>query len=210
MNFRAFRTAAAAAVFTSMAALLSSCATMSPPVQSAHQQARRPFSQALDTGGRLSLRYQNGDKQEALHGSFTWNQDRDATTVTLLSPLGQTLAVITATADGATLTQSGQAPRSASDVDALTASALGWPLPIAGLREWLQGFATDRDGRQFIASPAAPEVVTKDGWHIVYAAWAEPDGKPTEARPRRIDLSRRTAQAGDLSLRIVIDSWQAR
>lgn len=174
------------------------------------QQSARPFSQVLDIGGRLSLRYQNGDKQEALHGSFTWNQNRDGTTVTLLSPLGQTLAVITASADGATLTQSGQPPRTAADVDALTASALGWPLPIAGLRDWLQGYATDRDGKQFIATPAASEVHTRDGWHIVYAAWAEPDGTTSETRPRRIDLARRTAQAGDLSLRIVIDSWQAR
>jgi outer membrane lipoprotein LolB len=174
------------------------------------QDATRAYRQAIDIAGRLSLRYQGNNKQEALHGSFNWVQGPQETTVTLLSPLGQTLAVITDNASGATLTQSGQPVRTAADVDALTANTLGWPLPIAGLRNWLQGFATDRNGARFVAMPAASEVQTQDGWQIQYSAWTEPDGASGQPLPRRIDLSRSTAQAGDISLRIVIDSWQVR
>lgn len=215
MMLRYSRSAARAALYACLAALLSSCATVSTPPspapsQTGVQETTRPYLQAVDIGGRLSLRYQGNNRQEALHGSFNWMQGPQETTVTLLSPLGQTLAVITDNASGATLTQNGQPPRTASDVDALTANTLGWPLPIAGLRDWLQGFATDRNGARFVATPAASEVQTRDGWQIHYTAWTEPDSASGQPRPRRIDLSRNTAQAGDISLRIVIDSWQVR
>jgi outer membrane lipoprotein LolB len=217
MMLRFSGSAARAALFACLATFLSSCATVStlpsPAASSSQtgmQDATRPYRQAIDFAGRLSLRYQGNDRQEALHGSFNWAQGPQETTVTLLSPLGQTLAVITDNASGATLTQSGQPVRTAADVDALTANTLGWPLPIAGLRNWLQGFATDRSGARFVATPATSEVQTKDGWQIQYSAWTEPDGASGQLLPRRIDLSRNTAQAGDISLRIVIDSWQVR
>ncbi|MFD2270583.1 lipoprotein insertase outer membrane protein LolB [Undibacterium arcticum] len=100
----------------------------------------------------------------------------------------------------------------AADVDALAADALGWPLPVAGLREWLQGFATNVDGRRFIASAQNDSVNTRDGWRIRYVSWQdEPDRNgATITHPKRIDLARSTAQAGEVSMRIVIDSWQAR
>lgn len=201
---RAFRRLTAIAVV--LPALLAGCASLAPPsVPSV--SAPRPFQQEIELGGRLSVHYQSSNKEEALHGSFTWAQTASDTTVTLLSPLGQTLAIITATPAGATLAQSGQALRSATDVNTLTTDTLGWPLPIAGLRDWLQGFAVDRSGQPFAASPLAPAVETRDGWQIRYQAWAE-DGT-ARARPRRIDLARYTTQAGDVSIRIVIDTWQA-
>jgi outer membrane lipoprotein LolB len=49
------------------------------------------------------------------------------------------------------------------------------------------------------------DVATRDGWRIRYAGWQD-DTPPT--RPKRIDLERYTAQAGDVSIRIVIDKWQ--
>lgn len=195
-------------VAAALLALLTGCASISPPVAPADQaQAAlvRPFHAAIDLGGRLSVHYQSSNRDEALHGSFSWSQTPARTTVTLLSPLGQTMAVIEVTPNGATLAQAGQPPRGAADVDALTGEALGWPLPVAGLREWLQGFALDSAGRRFVATPAASEVTTVDGWRIRYPAWLD-DNAP--ARPRRIDLARATERAGDVSIRIVIDTWQ--
>lgn len=202
MIIRAFQRLAAIAAVLPL--LLASCASLAPPVAPS-ASAPRVFQQAIELGGRLSVRYQTGDKEEVLHGNFTWAQTASDTTVTLLSPLGQTLAIITATPDGATLAQSGQPLRSASDVDTLTANTLGWPLPVAGLREWLQGFAVDRSGHPFVASPYADKVDTLDGWQIRYQAWTQDDA----AHPRRIDLARNTEQTGDVSIRIVIDTWQA-
>lgn len=166
----------------------------------------RPYYNEVDLTGRISVRYQNSGREEGLHGSFIWSQAPARTSITLLSPLGQTLAVIAVTADGATLAQAGQPVRAAADADALAADTLGWPLPVAGLRDWLQGFAVDANGRRFVATPKASDVATRDGWRIHYAAWQGP--QQGSDRPKRIDLARSTEQAGDVSIRIIIDNWQ--
>jgi len=190
--------------------LLTGCATVNQPSASqpitAEQTAPRSYHDAIMIGGRLSVRYQQNGRDEAVHGSFTWVQRPERTIVTLFSPLGQTIAAIEITPTLSTLTQAGQAPRTADNVDALAAE-LGWPLPVSGLRDWLQGFVSDTDGRRFVASPAtdAVNVTTRDGWRLYYPIWHE-DGE--QKRPRRIDLERSTIQAGEVAIRIVVDAWQ--
>lgn len=188
------------------AALLAGCAALQPTAPAPPAAAQRAYAENIELAGRLSVRYQGREKPEALHGSFEWNQSPAQTRVALLSPLGQTIAVIESGADGARLLQANQPPRAAADVNSLTAQTLGWPLPVAGLRDWLQGFGIDQAGRRFTAAPGKEEFTTRDGWLVRYGAWPE-DGPP---RPKRIDLQRTTAQAGEVAIRIVIDSWQAR
>lgn len=169
----------------------------------------RPYHNAIGIDGRLSVRYQQNGRDEAVHGSFAWHQAPERTMIELRSPIGQTVAAIDVIPALATLTQAGQPKRQASDVNALTADALGWPLPVAGLRDWLQGFGVDANGQRFAVSPGGPrQVTTGDGWRITYDAWQEENGGIS--RPRRIDLERDTDQAGPVALRIVIDDWQPR
>jgi len=104
--------------------------------------------------------------------------------------------------------QTGKGPRSAADVEGLTADTLGWPLPVAGLRDWLQGFATDPAGQRLVATPANDTIVTREGWRLRYANW-QSDAAASTPHPKRIDLARSTEQAGEVSIRIVIDTWQA-
>ena len=109
---------------------------------------------------------------------------------------------------GATIRQAGQTPRSATDPNALAQQALGWPLPVAGLRDWLQGFANDTSGKRVSASSDNTAVInTDDGWQLQYASW-EPAVTGAGTRPKRIDLTRTTIEAGQVSIRIVIDTWQ--
>lgn len=196
-----------------LALMLTGCASVAtPPAAPELPQAIpvRAYRDAIELDGRLSVRYQHDGRDEALHASFTWAQTARQATVTILSPLGQTLATIEVTPGRSSLTQAGRAPRIAADVDTLAADALGWPLPVAGLRDWLQGFATDAAGRRVIAKPAAATTVaTPDGWRIRYASWQDDDPAAPHNHPKRIDLERSTAQAGDVSIRIVIDNWQA-
>lgn len=167
----------------------------------------RPYHNAIGIDGRLSVRYQQNGQEEAVHGSFAWRQVPARTMIELRSPIGQTVAAIDVSPTLATLTQAGQPPRQANDVNSLTADALGWPLPVAGLRDWLQGFGIDANGQRFAVSSAGPrEVTTGDGWRITYDAWEQEAGGVS--RPRRIDLERDTDQAGPVALRIVIDAWQ--
>lgn len=198
-----------------MPLLLTGCAALLPPggpdaVERPATAAERPFHEAIDIGGRLSVRYQANGREESLHGSFAWSQTPARTIVTLLSPLGQTMAVIEVDANGATLRQGGQQVHTAPNVDTLTAETLGWPLPVAGLRDWLQGFTIDKSGKRFIATPAAAQVTSNDGWRIHYASWLDDSPMSPQNRPKRIDLARSTEQAGDVTLRIVIDTWQSR
>jgi len=187
--------------------LLGACATApgTQPPSVAGTEAERSYHDAIEMGGRLSVRYQRNGNEESLHGSFTWEQTPDRTLVTLLSPLGQTLALIDITPASATLMQPGQPPRIAQDVDTLTASTLGWPLPVSGLQHWLQGFASIAPGSKPQAVPAEAGIITTpDGWRLRYVSWQH----DTEPFPRRLDLDRYTSQAGEVSLRIVIDRRQ--
>lgn len=189
-----------------LAALLTGCAILpSLPSGSEHTTAQH-YHTAIELGGRLSVRYQHNGQDEALHGSFSWSQTATHSLVTLLSPLGQTLATIELTPQGATLLQPGQAPRSAADADALAADAFGWPLPVANLGNWLQGYTLDAHGQRSAAAGSDAPIRTSDDWQIRYPAWQQ-DGSGTDY-PKRIDLARHTAGAGDIAIRIVIDSRQ--
>lgn len=193
-----------------LTAFLASCASTVPSEQREQTAAAtRVYHEAVDMSGRLSIRYQANGSEQALHGSFNWSQRPERIMVSLLSPLGQTLATIESTPAETILRQPGQPPRTASDVDTLTAQALGWPLPVAGLRHWLQGFAMDAGGRRMIAAPgmSAPQQTSmQDGWRLHYASWNQEAALP---HPKRLDLQRSTQQAGDVEIRLIIDSFQA-
>jgi outer membrane lipoprotein LolB len=186
------------------ALVVSGCATTSAPRSTA---AVAPYRQALDLSGRIAINYSKDGKAESLSGKFTWQQSAGETEVSLISPTGQTVAVISVTPTSATLKQSGKAPRSAADLDALTHETLGWSLPVSGLREWLQGYATGADGKRFVASPANDSVVTRDGWKLDYLSWQ--NDAAAVPQPKRIDVTRiARGDVDDMAIRIVIDPAQ--
>ncbi len=186
--------------------LLAACATPAPPTTGAAPVART-YRDHIELDGRLSVRYQQNGKDETLHGSFTWAQTPDSTHVVLSAPLGQTIAAIDVTPGSATLLQANRPPLAAADVDTLATQALGWPLPVAGLRDWLQGFVADADGRRHPVPYATDATLENAGWRIRYAGWQEAGAA---AQPKRIDLERDSGGAGPVAIRIVIDNWQAR
>ncbi|WP_295990162.1 outer membrane lipoprotein LolB [Rugamonas sp.] len=185
------------------ATLLAACATVADGPRSSAAVA--PYRDTINLNGRLNVNYHKDDKPESLTVNFSWRQQADRTDVALMSPLGQTVATVHVTPGEATLTQGGKAPRSAADVDTLSAQLLGWSLPVSGLRDWLQGYATGADGSRFAATPARDSVVTRDGWHLHYVSWQ--DAAAAVPQPRRIDASRSGGgQVDDMEIRIVIDA----
>ena len=101
-----------------------------------------------------------------------------------------------------TLTQANQPPRSAKDIDTLTAQTLGWSLPVSGLRDWLQGYATDASGKRIAASPANNEVFTSDGWRLRFVSWQ----KGAVPMPSVIHADRSaTATSEELAIRIALN-----
>ncbi len=182
-------------------AALGGCATTSAPRSSA---AVAPYRDSVELAGRIAINYSRDGKQESLSGKFTWQQSKANTDVSLISPTGQTVAVINVTPSSATLKQGGK-ERTAPDLDSLTAQTLGWTLPVSGLRDWLQGYAVARDGSRFVATPANDTVITRDGWKLDYVSWQ--DETAAVPQPKRIDVTRiALGQAvDDMAIRIVID-----
>jgi outer membrane lipoprotein LolB len=182
-------------------AVLAGCATPGANLSTSTVAAYRD---SIDLSGRLSVNYQKDGRPESVTGNFNWTQRPGRIDVSLASPLGQTIAAITVTPESATLTQAERAPRVARDIDTLSAQALGFSLPVAGLRDWLQGYATDANGKRFVASPANNSVNTSDGWRLRFVSWQ--DDKAAQPVPRRIDAERgATADSDELAIRIVLD-----
>jgi outer membrane lipoprotein LolB len=187
--------------------VLGGCATTASAPRSSAAVA--PYRDSVELAGRIAINYSRDGKQESLNGKFTWQQSKANTDVSLISPTGQIVAVINVTPSSATLRQSGKEPRSAPDLDSLTTQTLGWTLPVSGLRDWLQGYATARDGSRFVATPANDTVITPDGWKLDYVSWQEPlqGNGAAYSQPKRIDATRiALGQAvDDMAIRIVID-----
>lgn len=185
-----------------IAALLGGCATTTVNQSTAPVAAYRD---SIELTGKLFVIYQKDGQPQNLIGNFEWVQTPGQVDVSLSSQLGTTMAKISVTPQQATLTQAGQQPVVAEDIDKLTQRALGWSLPVSGLREWMQGYATDANGKQFTASPANNTVTTKDGWSLRFVSWQ--DEKAAHPVPKRIDAQRgATATSDELSIKIVIDS----
>jgi outer membrane lipoprotein LolB len=152
----------------------------------------------FEAAGRLSARH----GAEALAANFEWRHAPERDEVELATPLGQTIALLTGNGSSVRLKAADGRVLSADNWSALTERGLGWPLPVEGLRYWLQGSA--RTGAPFTLEPGAdgrPSVLRQDGWTIVYQAYAET--AQGDWRP-----SRMTASYPEVELRLVIDRWQ--
>ncbi|NOV23280.1 lipoprotein localization protein LolB [Cupriavidus necator] len=179
--------------------LLQACASVAPSrsFDVDHDAASQHYT------GRFSANYVRYGRDEGVQGSFRWEEQGRNVRLDLVSPLGQTLAVVTATPSGATLDLPNQPPRNAPEVDTLMEEALGFALPVAGMRDWLHGRPTrgtparaTRDEQGRLATLA------QNGWTVRYVAWQD-SAAPTPV-PRRIDLAR-DAGSNPLSVRLVID-----
>ena len=105
------------------------------------------------------------------------------------------------------MAQSDGDKRQAPNVTALTQQVLGWPMPVDGLRYWLQGFVQNDDGNLQQASPDQAQSFRSDGWQVRYVSWQRHENT---LYPKRVDLARSTVEAGDIVLRLVIDDWKNR
>ncbi|WP_186425575.1 outer membrane lipoprotein LolB [Cupriavidus metallidurans] len=157
--------------------------------------------------GRFSANYVRYGRNEGVQGSFRWQEQGRNVRLDLVSPLGQTLAIVTATPSGATLDLPNEAPRNAPEVDSLMEQALGFSLPVSGMRDWLHGRAapgipsnTTRDAN------GRPDTLRQSGWTVRYLAWQDTpeNATPTTTLPRRIDMAR-DGNESPLSVRLVID-----
>ena len=149
--------------------------------------------------GRLSVRYKNLEtqKEDALSGRFVWTASGDDLELSLLDPLGQTVALIRSGTSGSSITFRDGRRVDGATPETLTQRTLGWTVPLRGLRSWLEGKAdtgsaatTLDDGR-----------IRQDQWTIRFLA---DDAASAGSPPRRIDLAYPGPPA-EIEMRLVVD-----
>jgi outer membrane lipoprotein LolB len=182
---------------------LAGCATQPPALPST---AKATTSLTAQTSrayhGRFAVQYvdQNGQQRNA-YGNFDWHETDSTVTLQLLNPLGQTLAVVTSSPASATLELPNRQPLTADNVSTLMQQALGFALPVEGLRYWLQPSVAPSSRAQTKADPQDParlSQIEQDGWTINYLAYA--DAPATGVK--RVNLTR---DEPPLEIKLVLD-----
>ena len=189
---RRLRTAAPAVAF----AALSAC---TPAAIDRQREATLPaVESSFEVTGRLSARH----GEDAFAGSFRWRHAADRDELSLVSPTGQTVALLSGDSQGVRLQAANGRIETAGSWTALTERGLGWRLPVDGLAFWIQG--APRSGTPFAVEAGEDgraSVLRQDGWTIVYQAYAPADA--AVPRPARLTLS-----YPDVELRLAVDSWR--
>ncbi|KAG0194297.1 hypothetical protein DFQ28_000543 [Apophysomyces sp. BC1034] len=151
--------------------------------------------------GRFAVSYedQNGQPRNA-YGNFDWQETGGTVKLQLLSPLGQTLAIIASAPGLATLELPNKAPRTAPNVSDLMRSTLGFSLPIEGLRYWLQPSVSPRS-RASTSTDGTGRLsrVEQDGWTIEYVAYANAPA----SRIKRVNLTRQAPPLAQTEHRMI-------
>jgi outer membrane lipoprotein LolB len=153
-----------------LAALLAACAQVEikPP------EGPLEFSLA----GRIAAR----SGKEAFTGNISWRHAREGDEMLITTPTGQGVAQILRQGDAVLLRTSEPREYRAADSEELTQRVLGFPLPIEGLAQTVQGRP----------SPA----LEARGWRVEYQEYDD------QKRPRRLRLTNAGAE-----VRFAIHQW---
>lgn len=182
---------ALAAAVTSLA-LLAACATT----------PRAPADRTYT--GRFAVTTASAEKRENVSGRFDLEIRGLQQTLELSSPLGTTVARIEVEPGAARATGVQMQEVRGADADALTEKLLGWPLPVSGLADWIEGrpvpsrlARVEREGGRIV-------LLEQDGWTIRLADYFEVIGATD--RPRRLTLERpAAANSPSVVLRLIVD-----
>lgn len=171
--------------------LLTGCAT-EPVVM--HQPTQLDIAFAFN--GRVSVK--QGSQRDS--AGVRWVHQDDDDEILLLAPLGKTVARIRRDANRATLEASGKG-YIAQDMESLMQQALGWHLPLNGLRYWVTALPAP-DGKSTVERNAHGQLrkLRQQGWEISYSRYAE---TTAEALPMRLSLKRE-----GMEVQVVIDEWE--
>jgi outer membrane lipoprotein LolB len=194
---------AAFCLVAAAAVALAGCASIRPQGPALSKAATELSTQTSRSyHGRFAIDYvdQNGQPRSA-YGNFDWQEAGDTVTLQLRNPLGQTLAIVTSSPASASLELPNRQPLTADNVSTLMQNALGFALPVEGLRYWLQPSPAPTSRAKTEMEPQQPtrlKEIRQDGWTIDYLAYADAPA----TGPRRINLSR---SQPPLNIKLVLD-----
>jgi outer membrane lipoprotein LolB len=140
--------------------------------------------------------------EERVSVAIDWQHQPAGDDITVRSPIGQVLAQLTASANGARLETAQQRVMEAPTLDDLSERALGVSLPLSGLPDWVLGRPSGlpQHGERDALGRWARFV--EEGWQVVFAEY---ESGTQHALPRLIHLTR-----GAVAVRLRADQWQVR
>jgi outer membrane lipoprotein LolB len=191
-------------------ALLAGCAT--PPVrgsrgdaaQLAGQAAREKALAGADRwtlAGRLYV--SNGKDGGTV--SLAWTQDGARYDFVVHTPVTGRSFRLSGDAGGALLEGLDGGPQRGADAESLLRRALGWEVPLAGLRAWVLGLRVPGAPAELEFGPdGLPVLLRQAGWQVAYRAWDTARQPPLPSKVFADD------PAGGYKVRLSIESWQLR
>jgi len=189
------RSSLTASLCLALGLLLGACDTLAPrmAVPAVARESLRQFQ----VEGRFSLRFE----AKSYAGKLSWRHGPEGDDIFLMNPFGQGAAEINRRPGAARLVTADHKEYLADDADQLVADVLGYPLPVAGMAEWLlaraaPGGVAQRDSQGRLLQ------LREAGWEIDYDY-----GDTLDAQALPIRLTARRGDAMELKLRI--DDWSA-
>ncbi len=159
----------------------------------------------FDLSARFALRVDSGAQTGSYAGRLYWEHRHDSEHLLFSSPLGQGLAEIYSTPQGASLHLSNGETRFADDPATLIKESLGYALPVHKLVTWLSltpASATHVVDDSYVRQDrwGRPSVLLSEGWRIEYSY---PDTELT-SQANKITILREQ----EMELRLRIEDWQ--
>jgi outer membrane lipoprotein LolB len=153
---------------------------------------------AFSFNGRVAIKH--GEQRDS--AGMRWTHRAPEDEISLLAPLGQTVARIHSDAQGVTLDASGK-HYAAQDTERLMQQVLGWSLPVSGLRHWIIAMPAPASEYNIELNPnGQTSLLRQQGWDIRYSRYAS---TAKDALPLRVSL-----RHDDIEVLLLIDEWEAR
>lgn len=188
-------------IFSIIIALLSGCATQSPPVTQDYHKAvavhYTPPTDKLEWDMQGAVSIQNHGQTQM--GSFRWQQVNDRYAINFFGPLNLGAIGIAGTPRQVVLNKP-TGSYSAPNAEALMQQQLGWYLPVSNLYYWMRAIpAPGIPNKQKRDTTGKLRVLQQQGWQIRYLAFDENDRQDL---PRSVVLENQS-----LRVKLVIKSW---
>lgn len=191
------RFAAVAWVGAIAVSLLAGCSTWRgvEREESASTDVSEP--KVFNLSGRISFK----QGKEAVFGNLRWHHANPEHQITLLSPVGTTVASLVGDGTGFTLTTSDQREFHSTDADALVLQVLGWRIPVNGMQHWVLGRAVPERPASFMRDQNQRlSHLEQDDWNIDYSDYRR---LSSVYLPGRIVMKR-----DDIEIRLFVDTWK--
>ncbi|HLS84180.1 MAG TPA: lipoprotein insertase outer membrane protein LolB [Arenimonas sp.] len=184
--------------------LLSACATRPARGPAGDEaallaaQSAREAALAEQPAWQLSGRLAVSVDGDGGSGQLRWQQQEGQGELQLSAPVSRRSWRLSLLPGQARLEGLEQGPLQGPDAEQLLAEALGWPIPLGAMADWVRGARAPGPARIGFGPDGLPAWIEQQGWRVEYRDWFP--GEP--ARPRRV-----FAERDDARVRLVVDRW---